>query len=108
MSVFDTQYDRPYSPPLHKSHKCSTCGGKLSYPFVCWESGDYVCICGRCCQQIKDGLMADLIQVAATWDMRALRQLSDRNSMTLGRVLINPLSVSAAQSMSASLPKADK
>jgi hypothetical protein len=85
MSVLNTQYDRPYSPPLHESRKCSTCGGKLSYPFVCWESGDYMCICGKCCQTIKDGLTADLIQVAATWDMRALRRLSDCNEITLVR-----------------------
>ena len=65
MTVLKTEYDYPYSSRLQKSHKCSTCGGNLYFPFVCWEGGDDVCICGKCCQQIKDGLMADMIQVAA-------------------------------------------
>jgi hypothetical protein len=51
---------------------------------VCWQGGS-LCICSRCCQRIKDGLMADLIQVAATMDLRGLRQLCGHNAVTLVR-----------------------
>jgi len=62
MSVINTKYDD------HSNvNKCAVCGGPLHFPFLCWHqegSGSGLCICGCCCQRIKDGLMADMIQVA--------------------------------------------
>jgi len=83
MSVINTKYDLP-----PKDSRCAVCGGPLQFPFLCWDqagSGSDLCICGECCHRIKDGLMADMIQIAAILDMRKLRQLSDHHSVTLVR-----------------------
>ena len=58
---------------LHRGHgPCMICGDPLRYPFLEWhaekENRDIV-ICGRCCQKIKKGFMADLIQIAATMEL---------------------------------------
>jgi hypothetical protein len=42
------------------------------YPFVQWRGHTDIVICSRCCSQIKSGLMADMIQVAANLDLISL------------------------------------
>jgi hypothetical protein len=72
MSVINTRHD--YHSDCRDSHKCSVCDDGLDYPFICWVGeGAGLYICGPCCRRIKDGLMADLIQLAATMDLRALK-----------------------------------
>jgi hypothetical protein len=70
MSVIDTKYDLPTNET-----KCVACGGPLHFPFLCWRDeggGTDICICGRCCQRIKRGFIADLIHVTAAMDIRDL------------------------------------
>jgi len=56
----------------HGREPCMICGDPLRYPYLEWhaerENKDIV-ICGKCCQKIKKGFMADLIQIAATMDL---------------------------------------
>jgi hypothetical protein len=70
MSVINTESDSNYS--YTKTHKCILCDGSLNYPFLGWDN---LCICGNCCLKNKSGLMADIVQVAASTE---LRRLSDR------------------------------
>ena len=54
---------------------CRLCGDPLRYPYLEWQAGREdrdIVICGRCCQKIKKGFMADLIQIAATMELRDL------------------------------------
>src|SRR5262249_16142123 len=69
---------------------CMLCGEGLLYPYLEWraekENGKGIVICGRCCQKIKKGFMADLIQIAAGMELRDLhmngfRDLLIRESM---------------------------
>jgi hypothetical protein len=48
---------------------CSACGKSVKYPFVCWER---IIVCGACCGQIRRGLAADLLQVAAVAELQTL------------------------------------
>ncbi len=49
--------------------KCAECGeGLLPYPFLHWHGA--FCLCGKCCQNVKHGLTADLIHVAAIRELR--------------------------------------
>jgi hypothetical protein len=59
---------------LHDYHRndtgqCSLCDSPLRYPFLHWDSIE---ICGQCCRQIKNGFIADLIQIVATMDIVSL------------------------------------
>jgi hypothetical protein len=51
---------------------CFHCGGPCHYPFTHWDGNPELFICMRCCAQIKAGLMADLVQVAANLDLISL------------------------------------
>jgi hypothetical protein len=53
-----------------ETEKCATCEGHLHYPFLHWLPG--FCICGRCVQKIKRGLIADLIHVEAVMALNDL------------------------------------
>jgi hypothetical protein len=48
---------------------CFHCGGPCHYPFTHWDGEPELFICTRCCAQIKAGLMADLVQVAANLEL---------------------------------------
>lgn len=58
--------------------KCSFCGELVSPPFLWWVGygdGDsilHVYVCERCCVMIKRGFAADMIQLAAICELRAL------------------------------------
>jgi len=54
------------------NRKCAVCGNKVEYPFLHWDSPAAMCICGDCCHEIKRGLTADLIQIAAIVDLQKL------------------------------------
>src|SRR5262245_40338513 len=72
MSVINTHYEDWHD--CCDNHKCSICCGKISYPFVYWcDQYTQLCICGPYCQQNKDGLIADLIQVKAIMDLQDLK-----------------------------------
>jgi hypothetical protein len=49
--------------------ECQVCHGQVPYPFLAWES---VRICGRCCHSIRKGFTADLIHVAAAFELKKL------------------------------------
>jgi len=71
MSVINSACD------LRLAHgPCILCGHQLQYPFLEWhrdsEEGQHISICGKCCQKIRKGFTADLIQVAASMDIRQL------------------------------------
>jgi hypothetical protein len=68
MSVINTKYEDHCG--AHDKFTCDACNGKLDFPFVFWYGARSLRVCGRCCQESKEGLMADVIQVAATWDLR--------------------------------------
>jgi hypothetical protein len=51
---------------------CFNCNKPASYPFVHWRGHTDIVICSRCCSQIKMGLMADMIQVAANLELISL------------------------------------
>ena len=68
---------------------CSVCNDKLQAPFVAWMCtegpvGDLF-FCGTCCRKIKNGLMADMIQVAAIAEINAL---GDVGSYYSGQTLV--------------------
>jgi hypothetical protein len=44
----------------------------ITYPFLQWEGSSSLRICGPCCRSIKNGLIADLIQIVATMEIRSL------------------------------------
>jgi hypothetical protein len=54
---------------------CTICGGHLQYPYLEWHrsnQGEHIRICGKCCQKIKKGFTADLIQITASMELREL------------------------------------
>ena len=48
--------------------RCAICNGSLQYPFFAW--GPTFALCLRCAQTNKDGIMSDLIHLAAIADLR--------------------------------------
>jgi hypothetical protein len=55
------------------NHTCSICNGKLRPPFVMWMTcAEDLFFCSQCCRRIKNGLMADIIQVSAIAELNAL------------------------------------
>lgn len=56
MSVVCDQHDDVFG--VTKLH-CAVCEQKLRYPCLYWSED--LCICGKCCQEIKRGFTADLI-----------------------------------------------
>ena len=84
MSVINSAFD------LRLAHgPCTLCGHQLQYPYLEWhrdsKEGQHISICGKCCQKIRKGFTADLIQVTASMDIRQLnngpRYLLTRTSM---------------------------
>jgi hypothetical protein len=63
---------------------CGLCERTLHPPFLWWQGLEHIKICGPCCQKMRDSKMApmfkaegfafDLLEVAATTDIQALRQ----------------------------------
>jgi hypothetical protein len=62
-------------------HHCFDCGVSVGfpfdYPFVHWRGERDLFICGDCCRRIKNGLMADMVQVSAIMDFRGLGVMRD-------------------------------
>lgn len=65
---------------------CTVCGEKLFPPFVEWHGRPGFFMCAECCQSIKAGLMADIIQVAAIAEIRSLRAGTYYTGVVLERV----------------------
>jgi hypothetical protein len=65
---------------------CTFCAAPLQYPFLHWHISDqnFVFLCGKCCLEIKRGLIADLIHLEAA---KTLSQLCPNE--TLSREDIN-------------------
>jgi hypothetical protein len=71
MSIVNTKYDDVYG--VVADHKCcDNCGERLyHYPFLYWSGvDDDILLCSECCKQIKRGLIADIIQLAAIAELR--------------------------------------
>jgi hypothetical protein len=50
--------------------RCNACGNPLHfYPFLEWRGAVDFYLCAECCREVKHGLIADLIQVAAIKEM---------------------------------------
>jgi hypothetical protein len=49
----------------------------LYYPFLAWDGQPGIFLCSRCCFHARDGLMADIIELAAMFEMRRLRGQGD-------------------------------
>jgi hypothetical protein len=58
-----------YLSCLKPETRCFECHKGLGYPFVEWNS---LFICAKCCRKIKNGLMADIVQVAAVAELHSL------------------------------------
>jgi hypothetical protein len=67
MSVINTEHD--YNCCSSNPGVCILCRTSLGYPFLHWDS---IKICGSCCKHIKNGFIADLIQVVATMEIISL------------------------------------
>lgn len=50
---------------------CSICRGALHPPFVSWDGAELAVlrICATCCRRHRNGLMADMVQVAAIGEL---------------------------------------
>jgi hypothetical protein len=71
MTVINTKDDVSLCLP---DDVCNLCRGELVPPFFEWmcRGGPNLHICGRCCHTNKRGIIADLIQLAATVELRSL------------------------------------
>jgi hypothetical protein len=52
-----------------KDDKCSVCGEHLYPPYVFWWGESDLYFCGKCCCNLRTGLVADLIHVTAIEDL---------------------------------------
>jgi hypothetical protein len=50
---------------MYHSEKCTHCGDGLFPPYLAWTGKSDFFLCGPCGEQIKDGLIADLVHLAA-------------------------------------------
>jgi hypothetical protein len=71
MAIVNSKYDA-----YNCEGSCALCNRPLRYPFLYWmgfvkNSGD-VKLCSCCCQKIKKGFIADLIQITATMEIHEL------------------------------------
>ena len=69
MTVITNQYQ---PGGVHGATVCSACGEDLGFPYVRWLGHREINFCGKCCRNLKRGLVADLIQAAAIEDMQSL------------------------------------
>src|SRR5690606_8467045 len=66
--------------------KCNMCGSSLSYPFLFWWGEKDIFICGQCSAKCKEGLMADLVQIAAIMELRRVHSSMSPAKITLHRM----------------------
>jgi len=50
---------------MYLDDPCTVCGGKLWPPFLIWRCKADILICGDCAENIKSGLVADLVHITA-------------------------------------------
>jgi hypothetical protein len=76
MSVIKNEHDKAGRNVLDT---CLVCGKKVhyTYPLLVWDGAGSITICGKCCQEIKVGFMEDLVEIAATMEMRQVRRHSN-------------------------------
>jgi hypothetical protein len=72
MTAVLNEFDKAYNPEIGKCAICDT--SHLAYPYLAWRA---LCICGPCCLEIKRGLTADIVHVAAIMELRALGYRDD-------------------------------
>lgn len=65
MSVVTTSHDDFYRSRGRDT--CSLCSNPVNFPFLEWDHK--ILFCSKCCQRVKRGFVADLIQVAAIRDL---------------------------------------
>jgi hypothetical protein len=70
MSVVMTEHD--HCLVRAGEDRCANCHGVLRPPFLEWHFGSgAVGLCAKCCQQIKHGLVADLMRIVAIAEQQA-------------------------------------
>lgn len=70
MTVITSEQDKS-TLKVTEDH-CTICRAELHPPFLEWVCKSSLYFCGACCRQIKDGMMADLIQVSAITELQAV------------------------------------
>jgi hypothetical protein len=68
MSIVNTKAEGRFANP--KKDRCHLCDGHLNYPWLEWAEKKTLFICSECCHRIKNGFTCDLIEIAATVDLR--------------------------------------
>jgi hypothetical protein len=71
MSVVTNKHD-DYRGSIKRGERCNLCGTKVWYPFLVWDEERIIHICDDCCHKIRNGFIADLVQIAAIVDLRRL------------------------------------
>ena len=63
---------------------CTVCGDKqYGPPFVQWTThADDLILCAGCCRSLRTGLLADMVQVVAIGDIRALNPRYHTHTLT--------------------------
>ena len=61
-----------YSRAVNNTEACNNCGEPLRYPFLEWRGERPFYLCGGCCAEIKRGMIADVIHLAAVSELQAL------------------------------------
>ncbi len=66
MTVLTNKHDAR----IFHGEECTICGGHLFLPYLEWRGEQEIHICNRCCQEIKGGFIADLVQITAIGDLQ--------------------------------------
>jgi hypothetical protein len=74
MAVITNAHDDCRGNSAIFDERCSICKEKLmQYPFIrWWAGGDDVFFCAVCSARIRDGMMADLVQIAAIVEIQRI------------------------------------
>ena len=73
---------------MYGSEKCTHCGDGLFPPYLAWTGKSDFFLCGPCGERIKDGLVSDLVQLAAVVQLQRHQPGTD---MTLTRQRVSKL-----------------
>ena len=73
---------------MYGGEKCTHCGDGLFPPYLAWTGKSDFFLCGPCGERIKDGLIADLIQLSAVVQLQRHQPGTD---MTLTRQSVRNL-----------------
>jgi hypothetical protein len=72
MSIINCDQDDFYGVAAGQPNekRCFHCGGRLYAPFLHYAAKAHLCICLKCCRELKRGLTADLIHLSAIAELR--------------------------------------